>query len=160
MITDSATTVSIIYFSPRGSEIIIRNRAKLQRRLLRAIEDMVEDGFTTFLLPIEEYSPFPTTAIDAFIDAKIQHPNIRLTIMLHYDVEGVFAIPSAERNHHYCKYADAIIYNNEESPSNSAEKLLSLSSAVITYFEHTCARFYYTTNHAISHRIPFVNINI
>jgi len=162
MQTDQTTTVSIIYLSPRGSEITICNREKLRRRLLRAIEDMVEDGFTTFILPIEEYSPFPTTAIDAILDAKAHHPNIRLTIMLPYEIDDEYF--TEKQCHNLCQYADNIIYNQEQYicgiSSSNTEKLLSLSSAAITYFESNCSRFCYTIAQVQSRRMPFININI
>lgn len=162
---DQTTTASIIYLSPRGAEMTIRNREKLRRRLLRAIEDMVEDGFTTFILPIEEHFLFPTIAIDAILNAKANHPCICLTIMLPYQIDDeCFVENPIQQYHRYCQYADDIIYNQERYicgvPSNSTEKLLSLSSAVITYLGHNCARLCYVMARIQHRRVPFININI
>ncbi|MFR9543507.1 MAG: hypothetical protein SNH27_15840 [Rikenellaceae bacterium] len=129
------TSVAIIYHCSQNSEKVIRNRPKLQRRLQRAIEDMVEDGFYNFILPLDERSPFPTSFIDAINAEKSHNPNIRLTIMLPYEIEECFSVTPAERLKAYTQYADEIIYNQKEyicgEPTNQVENLLEKSAAII-----------------------------
>lgn len=158
------TSVAVIYHCNRPSEKVIRNRPKLQRRLQRAIEDMVEDGFSNFILPLDERSPFPTSFIDAISAEKSHNPNIRLTIMLPYEIEECFSATPAERLNKYTKYADEIIYNQKEyicgEPTNQTENLFDRSSAVIIYYEKYCSQLNYITHQAHHGRRPLININI
>ncbi len=164
MQTQPTTTVSIIHLCEHLSERVIRNREKLRRRLLRAIEEMVEDGFTNFILPIEKYSPFPTTAIDALLDAKAQHPNICLTIMLPYFFEDGVPATTAKHNAPFVQYADKIIYYKKEyirgEPNLLNHNLLSQSSALIIYYDRNSTLLNYITHQAQRQRLPFANINI
>ena len=158
------TTVSIIYLCDKLSERVIRNREKLRRRLLRAIEEMVEDGFTNFILPIENYSPFPTTAIDAILDAKVYHPTICLTITRPYHSEDGLPVTTARHNAHLVQYADHIIYNKKEyvcgEPNLLTENIISQSSALIIYYDRNSTQLQRITQQAQHRNIPFVNINI
>ncbi len=157
-------TVAVIYHCDRLSEKVIRNREKLQRRLQQAIEDMVEDGFINFILPLDERSHFPSSFIDAITVEKAHTPNIRLTIMLPYEVEECFAQQPAERLHAYTKYADEIIYNQREQicgePTNQVENLLERSSALIIYYEKYYSQLSHITHQAQRRCLPFININL
>ncbi|MFR9500450.1 MAG: hypothetical protein SNH18_08420 [Rikenellaceae bacterium] len=157
-------SVAVIYHCDRKSEKVIRNRPKLQRRLQRAIEDMVEYGFSNFILPLDERSPFPTSFIDAIIAEKSHSPNIRLTIMLPYEIEEGFCVTPAERLKAYTQYADEIIYNQKEyicgEPTNQVENLLDKSSALIIYYEKYCSQLSYITHQAQHDRLPYININL
>ncbi len=158
------TSVAVIYHCDRLSEKVIRNRQKLQRRLQRAIEDMVEDGFSNFILPLDERSPFPTSFIDAIIAEKIHNPNIRLTVMLPYEIEECFSVTPAERLKAYTKYADEIIYNQSHyvsgNPTNQTENLFSFASATIIYFECNCTSLNFLTQKVNAERLPYININL
>ncbi|MFI3293642.1 MAG: hypothetical protein SNI70_09015 [Rikenellaceae bacterium] len=157
-------TVAVIYHCDRLSEKVIRNRQKLQRRLQRAIEDMVEDGFINFILPLDERSPLPTSFIDAIIAEKSHNLNIRLTIMLPYEIEECFSVTPAERLKAYTQHADEIIYNQREydieTLPNQVENLLAKSSALIIYYEKNCSQLSYITHQAQHKRLPFININL
>ncbi|MFR9554245.1 MAG: hypothetical protein SNH35_08410, partial [Rikenellaceae bacterium] len=130
----------------------------------RAIEDMVEDGFYNFILPLDERSPFPTSFIDAINAEKSHNPNIRLTIMLPYEIEECFSVPLAERLKAYTQHADEIIYNQREydieALPNQTENLLTRSAALIIYYEKQCSQLSYITHQAQHGRRPMININI
>ncbi|MFR9534970.1 MAG: hypothetical protein SNG49_09050 [Rikenellaceae bacterium] len=157
-------TVAIIYSCSQTSEKVIRNRPKLQRRLQRAIEDMVEDGFLNFILPLDEHNPFPTTAIEAIRAERLLNPKIRLILMLPYEIEEHFDKSPAERLNDYTKYADGVIYNQREydieALPNQTENLLEKSSALIIYYEKNCSQLSYITHQAQYKRLPFININL
>ncbi len=158
------TSVAVIYHCDRLSEKVIRNRPKLQRRLQRAIEDMVEDGFSNFILPLDERSPFPTSFIDAINAEKSHNPNIHLTIMLPYEIEECFSAPPAERLEAYTQNADEVIYNQREydieTLPNQTENLLDMSAALIIYYEKNCSQLSYITHQAQHGRRHLININI
>ncbi|MFI3264768.1 MAG: hypothetical protein SNG38_03925 [Rikenellaceae bacterium] len=167
MTTNRSTSVAIIYQCDSLSEKVIRNRKKLQRRLQQAIKDMVEDGYSNFILPVDtadRHNPFPTTFIDAVVAEKGHNSNVYLTIMLPHEVETEFSKTSAERMQNYTEHADCVIYaqkeHNFETPNSSIEKLHSLSSATIAYFECSCSKLYFVTLHAQYNRQSFVNINL
>ncbi|MFI3304615.1 MAG: hypothetical protein SNF68_07870 [Rikenellaceae bacterium] len=157
-------TVAVIYLCDRLSEKVIRNRQKLQRRLQRAIEEMVEDGFSCFILPLDERSPLPSNFIDAITSAKSHNSNIHLTIMLPYEIEEWSNKSPAERLKIYTQYADEIIYNQKEyicgELTNQVDNLLEKSSALIIYYEKYCSQLTYITHKAQIGRLPLININI
>ncbi len=163
---NKTASVAIIYNCARLSEKIIRNRTKLCRRLQYAIKEMVEDGFTNFILPIEHETPFPTSVIDAINIERANNPNIQLTIMLPYKLEKVGSVPSAElqHNYHYTIYADQIIYNekirNNQSKTNLIRNLLSIANAVITYYEQDCYTISNVMQHILIRGLRHTNINI
>ncbi|MFR9543911.1 MAG: hypothetical protein SNH27_17940 [Rikenellaceae bacterium] len=115
----------------------------------------IPDGFTNFILPLDERSPFPTTFIDAINAEKSHNSNIRLTIMLPYEGEQA---PS------YTEYADEIIYNQQEydieTPPNQVDNLLDRSAALIIYYERNCSQLHQITHHAQRNRLPIININL
>ncbi len=157
-------SVAVIYNCDRLSEKVICNREKLQCRLQQAIEDMVEDGFTSFILPLDEHSPFPASFIDAITAEKAHTPNICLTIMLPYEIEEWSAMSLTERLHAYTKYADEIIYNQREQicgkPTNQIDNLLERSSALIIYYEKYYTQLSHITHQAQRRCLPFININL
>ncbi|MFR9496359.1 MAG: hypothetical protein SNG81_08310 [Rikenellaceae bacterium] len=157
-------TVAVIYHCSQTSEKVISNRPKLQRRLQRAIEDMVEDGFVNFILPLDERSPFPATAIEAIRAERLLNPRIRLILMLPYEIEEHFDKSPAERLKAYTKYADEIIYNQSHyvigNPTNQPENLLSLTNGLITYYEINCTQLHQITHHAHQNQLPLITINI
>ncbi|MFR9634029.1 MAG: hypothetical protein SNI46_04140 [Rikenellaceae bacterium] len=140
------TSVAVIYHCAQNSEKAIRNRPKLQRRLQRAIEDMVEDGFSSFILPIGGRSPFPTIFIDAIIAERSHNPNIRLTILRPHEDEP-FTLTA------YTQHADEVIYSPKET-------LLDRSAALIIYHEKYCSQLNHLTHHAHRNRLPLIHINI
>ncbi len=157
-------TVAIIYSCPLSSEKVARNRPKLQRRIARAIEDMVEDGFSNFILPLDERSPLPAVAIEAIRAERLLNPKIRLILMLPYQMEECFSVTPAERLKAYTKYADEIIYNQSHyvsgNPTNQTENLLSFASATIIYFESNCSTLNLITQKFNTERLPHININL
>ncbi|MFI3265219.1 MAG: hypothetical protein SNG38_08115 [Rikenellaceae bacterium] len=155
---------AIIYHCSQDSEKVISNRPKLQRRLQRAIEDMVEDGFVNFILPLDEHSPFPATAIEAIRAERLLNPRIRLILMLPYEIEEHFDKSPVERLKAYTQYADEIIYNQREydieALPNQVENLLDRSAALIIYYEKNCSQLSYITHQAQQNRLPLITINI
>ncbi|MFR9545869.1 MAG: hypothetical protein SNJ29_09865 [Rikenellaceae bacterium] len=157
-------TAAIIYSCSQDPEKVISNRPKLQRRLQRAIEDMVEDGYINFILPLDERSPFPATAIEAIRAERLLNPRIRLILMLPYEIEEHFDKSPAERLKAYTKYSDEIIYNQSHyvcgSPTNQTENLFSFASATILYFERNCNSLSSVIHKINTERLPYININL
>ncbi len=157
-------SVAVIYHCSQNSEKVICNRPKLQRRLQRAIEDMVEDGFSNFILPLDERSPFPAVAIEAIRAERLLNPTIRLIIMLPYEIEECFSVTPAQRLKAYTRYADEVIYNQSHyvsgKPTDQTENLLSLTSAAIIYFERCCNVLNFVLQKVNGERLPYVNINL
>ncbi|MFI3266198.1 MAG: hypothetical protein R3Y15_03480 [Rikenellaceae bacterium] len=81
-------TVAVIFEEGVLSKKSLEQIIKLQNRLQRAIEDMLEDGFVNFILPIiGTYMLFPTGFIDAMLEIKKHNKQIQLIIMLPYEID-------------------------------------------------------------------------
>ncbi len=162
-------TVAIIYnIDPQKNTQ--RNTQKLQRRLQQAILNMIEDGFSNFILPLNDDPDcqFFNLALNTLLTTRDAHPHTTTTIMLPYKDDGVYVQSPEQRLWHHCKHANKIIYNQQEytlgRPDNKIQNLLRLSHAVILYHETTTtlpslSPFRQITTHALRHNLPISHIN-
>lgn len=83
MKSNKSKTVSFIYFHTNNSQTFISFRPRLEARLDRAIADMFEDGFDTFIVSVD--NNFGLLAAAAVVKAKEQNPEIKLIIFPYQD---------------------------------------------------------------------------
>ncbi len=159
MTIDKSNTVAMFYRCSPKSEHVIRGRAKLQRRIFNALEDMAEDGFTTILLPIESETPFLTPFIDALNELKAYNTDVRLVVVFPYeDADMLCGIEQ------YARYTDEVRYNQKEyvcgEPTNLIDNLLAASSAAVTFCDKKSPLMRFAYNSIYHLGLPFVNINL
>ncbi len=157
--------VAVIFESGPLTHKSIERTAKLEHRIQRAIEDMIDDGFRHFTLPIIEHRPqFPAAFIYSFECVKRLHPDIHLTMMLLYRRDNRELLSPAENFSYLTDSADQILYNQDEYlgniPTRHIENLLAESSALIIYYEKDTLELRDVTSYAHRNRLPIINIKI
>ena len=161
MTIDKSRTVSFIYNQTKNSPIFTSDRSKLQLRLDRAISDMIEDGFDTFLVLLDK--GFGTMAAESVLKAKSQHLNIKLVIVFPYLDDGIgLDNTPAERNHIICTQTDYVTYISDKYicgiPLNPDNFLIDNSSATILYLEKYSTHARYVLDRVLNNSLIMINL--
>ena len=161
MTIDKSRTVSFIYNQTKNSPIFTSDRSKLQLRLDRAISDMVEDGFDTFLVLLDK--DFGTMAAESVLKAKSQHLNIKLVIVFPYLDDGIgLDNTPAERYHIICTQSDHVTYISDKyicgTPLNHDNYLIDNSSATILYLEKYSTHARYVMDRVLRNSLILINL--
>ncbi len=108
-------TVAMIYEKMQQPYDPFIASVRLLDRFQRAIKAKVEDGFTNFLLPVFDNNELISSAfINAIRIERELNPNIRLTIMLLYEIDRREYPSVAVSYHDQLMYADEVVYYKRE----------------------------------------------
>ncbi len=129
----------------------------------QAMIDMSEDGFTSFIFALDRVNIFFTIILKAFLAARGHSRDIHIYVML---ASRVVEIDLRDIDYEVCDDQYLVQITLEQVGGalfpmyNPTNRLLSLSSALITYFDSERSNFANISNYIYTNRIPFININI